>query len=89
MSASNDPNEGPSSRVGAIAARFRLRSIGPGLLLAAIAVLALIGARGLPVGTRSHIGPGAVPDVLAALLLVLGLVVAAERFSQRSIAGEE
>jgi hypothetical protein len=61
----------------------------PGAVLAAGAALAFYSAHGLTYGTAAHVGPGLVPAVLAALLFILGLVVAAEGFWQRPIGGGE
>jgi len=61
----------------------------PGTVLAAVAALAFYSAHGLSFGTAGHAGPGLVPAFLAALLFILGVAVAAERFWQRSIGGEE
>jgi hypothetical protein len=61
----------------------------PGVLLAAVAALAFYGAHRLSYGTAAHSGPGLVPTVLAALLFILGLVVAIEGLWQRPIGGEE
>ncbi len=66
-----------------------LRRAVPGAVLAAVAALAFYKAQGLSYGTAGHAGPGSVPTVLAALLFILGLAVAAERFWQRPIGGEE
>jgi hypothetical protein len=52
---------------------------GPGLVMVAVAVAALLDLRSIPFGTAIHLGPGAVPGVLAAALLVLGVVIAVER----------
>ena len=59
-------------------ARKPLCSAGPGLTIMAIAALALFGAHSLPLGTAERVGPGAAPTILAALLLVLGIIVAAQ-----------
>jgi hypothetical protein len=52
---------------------------GPGLVIAAIAVAALVDLRGVLFGTAIHLGPSALPTVLAALLLILGVIIAVER----------
>jgi len=64
------------------------RAAGPGLLLSAVAVLALVGASGLPLGTAQHPGPAAASNMLAALLFILGIVVAAEGLLQRRFGGD-
>jgi hypothetical protein len=69
------------------AARVGWREVSPGAVLAAIAALALLSGYGLPVGTGPHPGPGAMPDVVAALLFILGIVVAVEGYFQRQIGG--
>jgi len=56
----------------------RRGAVAAGLIAAAIAALALFDARGLPLGTAQHPGPAAAPDVLAALLFMLGIIVAIE-----------
>lgn len=61
----------------------------PGAVLALIAAVAFYSAHGLSYGTAEHAGPGLVPAILAALLFILGVAVAAERFWQRPIGGEE
>jgi hypothetical protein len=65
------------------------RAAAPGLLLAAVAVLTLLGTSGLPLGNARHLGPAAMPDMLAALLLVLGIVIAIERTLARRIGGDQ
>jgi peptidoglycan/LPS O-acetylase OafA/YrhL len=49
-----------------------------GLGIALIALVALAGTAGLEFGTVEHPGPAAVPVILAAILFVLGIVVAIE-----------
>jgi hypothetical protein len=61
----------------------------PGAVLAAVAALAFYSTHRLSFGTAGHAGPGLVPAILAALLFILGVAVAAERFWQRPIGGEE
>jgi uncharacterized BrkB/YihY/UPF0761 family membrane protein len=61
----------------------------PGAVLAAVAALAIYSAHGLSYGTAAHVGPGAIPAILGALLFILGLAVAAEGLWQRPIGGEE
>ena len=51
----------------------------PGMVLAAVATLAIYSAHGLSYGTAVHVGPGAIPAILAALLFIFGIAVAAER----------
>ena len=65
--------------------RRRRRAVSAGLLISAIAVLALFGASELSLGTVQHPGPGAASDLLATLLFILGIVVAAEALVQRRI----
>ena len=71
----------------AAAQHARWGAVAAGLIIAAIAALALFDARGLPLGTAQHPGPAAAPDVLAALLLILGIIVAIEGFLRRRIDG--
>jgi hypothetical protein len=61
----------------------------PGAVLAAVAALATYSAYGLSYGTAAHVGPGAIPAILAALLFILAPAVAAERLWQRLNGGEE
>jgi|HubBroStandDraft_4_1064222.scaffolds.fasta_scaffold211961_2 hypothetical protein len=65
-----------------------LRAV-PGAALAAVAALAFYSVYGLSNGTAVHIGPGRIPAILAALLFILGLVVAIERLWHHPIGGEE
>jgi hypothetical protein len=67
----------------AAAARAGWRDIAPGLLLAAVAGLAYFSVRNLPGSTDGVLGPGSMPRILAAILFVLGAVVAVEGFSGR------
>ena len=67
----------------------RWRQAVPGAVLVAVSVLAFFSVRGLSYGTAAHVGPGVVPTVLAALLFILGLVVAIQGFWQSPIGGEE
>jgi hypothetical protein len=60
----------------------------PGAALAAVAALAFYSVYGLSNGTAVHIGPGLIPAILAALLFILGLLVAIERLWQHP-SGEE
>ena len=61
----------------------------PGGALVAIAALALYAGRGLSQGSAGDPGPGAVPGILATLLLILGLIVAIEGLLQLQIGGGE
>jgi peptidoglycan/LPS O-acetylase OafA/YrhL len=54
------------------------RRVSGGLGIVLVAVIALAGTAGLEFGTAEHPGPAAVPVVLAAILFVLGIVVAIE-----------
>lgn len=76
-----------SERGGPVAHRCAWCAAGPGILLAAVGVLALYSARELPVGTAWHLGPGAMSDVLAVLLLILSIVVAIEGLLRRQGGG--
>jgi hypothetical protein len=69
--------------------KSRWRVALPGAVLAAVAALAFYGAHRLSIGTAGHAGPGLVPAFLAAVLFILGLAIAAERFWRRPIGGEE
>ena len=51
------------------------RDILAGALFVAIGALALLGARGYPVGTAMRMGPGYLPVVLGWLLIALGALV--------------
>ncbi|RAI02218.1 tripartite tricarboxylate transporter TctB family protein [Acuticoccus sediminis] len=54
--------------------RYRnFQEIGAGLVIAAVGVAAMIVARDYPFGTVVRMGPGFVPIMLGALLVVLGL----------------
>jgi hypothetical protein len=61
----------------------------PGAVLAAVAALAFYSVHGLSYGTAEHVGPGFVPAILAALLFILGVVVAIEGLWHHPIGGEE
>jgi hypothetical protein len=74
-------------RAGANTRQPLWRAAGPGLVIVAIAVVALLGLRGLAFGTAQHLGPAALPDILAALLLILGVAVAIEGLLGRRIHG--
>jgi hypothetical protein len=65
------------------------RRVTLGAALAAVAASAFYGAHGLSIGTAIHAGPGLVPTILAALLFILGLLVAIKGLWQRPIDGEE
>ncbi len=54
------------------------RGIVPGAVLVAIAGLTLYSGSVLPPGTGMHPGPGAAPDIVAALLFILGIIVAVD-----------
>jgi len=69
-------------RVIASASGLPWRSASGGLSIALIAVVALVGVSGLPFGTAEQPGPAAVPAILAALLLVLGIIIAIEGILQ-------
>jgi len=58
-----------------------------GGVLAAVAALALYDARNLPPGTAMLPGPGAAPDILAALLFILGIILAIQSFLRRRSGG--
>jgi hypothetical protein len=53
-----------------------------GLLFAAFGVGALAAGRGLPVGTAAQMGPGYFPMLLGAVLIVLGVALAARGLSR-------
>ena len=74
-------------RTGARARRPRWRAAGAGLSIITIAAVAFFGAIGLPLGTAQHPGPGAAPDVLSAILFILGIVVAIEGLVRTRIGG--
>ena len=57
--------------------------IAPGLLLVAIAGLGYFSVRNLPGSTDGVLGAGSMPCILAAILFVLGAVVAVEGFVGR------
>jgi hypothetical protein len=59
--------------------------IAPGVLLVVIAGLAYFSLRNLPGSTDGGLGPGSMPRILAALLFVLGAVVAVEGFVGRRV----
>jgi hypothetical protein len=67
------------------AARAGWRGIAPGLLLIVIAGLAYFSARNLPGSADDVLGPGSMPRILSAILLVLGAVVAVEGFVGRRV----
>jgi hypothetical protein len=69
--------------------RSEWRRAVPGAVLIAIAALTFYAGRGLSHGTAEHVGPGFVPAILTALLLILGLAVAVERLWQPPAGGEE
>jgi hypothetical protein len=94
MAHSDGATDGSSEPGKATAAAGRAARVGwcevvPGAVLAAIAALALFSGLGLPVGTGPNPGPGAMLDVVAVLLFILGIVVAVEGYSQRQIGGAE
>jgi hypothetical protein len=66
-------------------ARAGWRAIAPGLLLVVIAGLAYFSLRNLPGSTDGGLGPGSMPRILAAILFVLGAVVAVEAFVGRRV----
>jgi hypothetical protein len=74
---------GRSAAVPDAAARAGWRDIAPGVLLVAIAGLAYFSLRNLPGSTDGGLGPGSMPRILAAILFVLGAVVAVEGFIGR------
>jgi hypothetical protein len=86
---SPEPGKATAPSAAGQAVRVGWREVAPGAVLAAIAALALFSGLGLPVGTGPHPGPGAVLDVVAVLLFILGIVVAVEGYSQRQIGGAE
>jgi hypothetical protein len=63
------------------------RRIAPGGLLMALAILTLYGTSKLEVGTAIHMGPGALADILAVILFILGAVVALEGALRRQFGG--
>jgi hypothetical protein len=56
------------------------RTIGPGLLLIVLAVMALYAASGLPGRRGFALGPGTMPSLLSTVLLVLGIAAVVEGF---------
>jgi Tripartite tricarboxylate transporter TctB family len=56
------------------------RSIGPGLLLIVLGVMALYAASDLPGRRGFALGPGTMPSLLSAVLLVLGIAAVMEEF---------
>jgi hypothetical protein len=55
-----------------------IRSLFPGLLLVGIAAVALYAVQGLPGRSGDGLGPGSLPQIYAAALVVLGFAVAIE-----------
>jgi hypothetical protein len=74
-------------RDGSLARQSLWGAAGPGLIIAAIAILALFNARGLTVGTAEHVGPGAAVDAIATLLLILGIIMSAQALVRRRSGG--
>lgn len=66
-------------------ARAGWRGIAPGVLLVVVAGLAYFSVRNLPGPAGDMLGPGPMPRILAAILLVLGTVVAVEGFVGRRV----
>jgi putative tricarboxylic transport membrane protein len=56
------------------------RTIGPGLLLIVLAVMALYATSDLPGRRGFALGPGTMPSLLSAALLVLGIAAVVEEF---------
>ncbi|MCA1298094.1 tripartite tricarboxylate transporter TctB family protein [Stappia indica] len=54
-----------------------LKDAGGGLLIAAIGLLFLLGAREMPVGSLRNMGPGMVPTALSVVAIFAGLAIAA------------
>jgi hypothetical protein len=71
-----------AQRAVSIARGLPWRRASGGLSIALIAAVALAGTAGLEFGTAEHPGPAAVPVILAAILLVLGIIVAVEELLQ-------
>ncbi len=59
-----------------------LRDFLAGVIFVAIGALFVVGARELEVGSALRMGPGFFPLVLAAVLMLLGVVIAARSFAQ-------
>ncbi|GGF07834.1 tripartite tricarboxylate transporter TctB family protein [Stappia taiwanensis] len=54
-----------------------LRDAGGGLLIAAIGLLFLLGAREMPLGSLRNMGPGMFPTALSVVAIIAGLAIAA------------
>lgn len=54
-----------------------LKDAGGGLLIAAIGLLFLLGAREMPVGSLRNMGPGMFPTALSVVAVIAGLAIAA------------
>jgi hypothetical protein len=77
-STEDSSDSGATSADAARPPRGGWRAAWPGLALAAIGGLALYADRGVARDYGAHLGPGFIPNVLSAALLVVGLIVAAQ-----------
>ena len=82
-STEDSSDSGAASADAARPPRGGWRAAWPGLALVVIAGLALYADRGVANGDAAHVGPGLIPNGLAAALLGLGLVIVVERFFAR------